>query len=437
MNTPSVSVSPQFKALKWQLLLSSVGVMGLTLAVAGLAVYEFVAHSLMQKSDRQLEVLADAAAHSLAEIERNPAAIAHPSLRALDNDGDLDLPWQDLQQPQQSIEWFGASGQRLGQAGATIPDLPLNPAVAQVNSGDWRILTIPVSIPDAAGLTSDQLQGYIRVSTSMEGIDEELERLRQGLVWGGLSALVICGMGGWWLTRQSLQPIERSVLQLKQFTADASHELHNPLTVIRTSIEVMQSHPERVHAADQPKLEAIASATAEMSQLVDDLLWLARTDGDLTTQSTWVLIPLHELLEEVVDGYTAAAQQKHLRLTATLKPDSLVYGDASQLKRLFLNLLANALHYTPEGGAVTITALRHDHWATVEIEDTGIGIAPDQLPLVFDRFWRADPARSRRDGGVGLGLAIAQAIAHRHGGEISVRSQLGVGSCFQVRLPTA
>lgn len=110
-------------------------------------------------------------------------------------------------------------------------------------------------------------------------------------------------------------------------------------------------------------------------------------------------------------------------------------GDSAQLSRLFSNLLENALQYTPEGGSVTLTLHQQNRYAIVSVRDTGIGLAPEQIAHVFDRFWRADKARSRREGGTGLGLAIAAAIAKHHGGKITVTSELDVGSCFQVRLP--
>ena len=281
------------------------------------------------------------------------------------------------------------------------------------------------------------LQGYVRTSEPLAEVEEELERLRWGLGWSGLVALVGCGIGSWWLTQQSLQPIEQSFQRLKQFTADASHELRSPLTAIHTSVEVMQTHPERIHPADSRKLTVIASATAQMTQMIEDLLLLARADGEVLHQPSQTILPLNELLEEVVDSFALQAEAKSIALKADLAIATPVKGDANQLKRAFHNLLANALQYTPEGGTVTVTASTQDDWVTVKITDTGIGIAPEHLSLVFDRFWRADQARTRRAGGSGLGLAIVQGIVRSHRGEITVSSQLEVGSCFQVHLPLA
>ena len=187
-------------------------------------------------------------------------------------------------------------------------------------------LTIPVYEAEPRP-GEPKLQGYVRVTQSNEAIAEELERVRSGLQWGSLLALGLSGVGGWWLTQQSLRPIEHSMQQLKQFTADASHELRNPLTAIKASVEVMLSHEERLHPTDLPKLEAIASATVQMSQLVDDLLWLARSDRTYVP-TRMIPIPLEDLLEDVLDQYMPQAEQKQIDLKADLHSPLSVLGDS-------------------------------------------------------------------------------------------------------------
>ncbi|MBD1911313.1 MULTISPECIES: ATP-binding protein [unclassified Leptolyngbya] len=453
----SVRISPQFKALRWRLLLSSLGVIGGTLAAFGAVVHHVVALNLEQQSDHDLSLLADAAAHSLPDI----LASRHTSIPAsiLDNDGDLDISWQKLQQEHQAVEWFDTQGQLVGQSGNPLLTIPFKPlqqqstntrkneneddaAAGQDIDGDGTLdglihqLTVPV-YSEARTKTKPVLQGYVRVSALDGEIAAELKRLRSGLQWGSLLALGLSAVGGWWLVRQSLQPIEASMQQLKQFTADASHELRTPLTVIKTSVDVIQSHPERVDVADLPKLEAIASATRQMSQLVDDLLWLTRSDQITDNQSTALTFPIDELLEEVVDQYAPEAEQRCITFKAVLQADTMVYGDPYSLKRLMTNLVTNALYYTPKGGTVTLSSQEEHNWVVINVQDTGIGIAAESLPFVFDRFWRADQARAQREEGSGLGLAIAQAIANCHSGEITVTSEQGKGSCFQVTLPTA
>ena len=436
--------SPQFSRLRWRLLLSSLGVISLTLGIAAIGVYQYVAYSLVQKTDQELASLANAAAKNIVNIKANHAALYSRLPPTFDNDGDLDIPWQDLRQNLQKVEWFDQNGNPLSKAGTHFVSMPIlrERYVTQING--MRVLTQPAYVADPPqpgtpkGIRPHQtLQGYVRTSEPLAEVEEELERLRWGLGWSGLVALVGCGIGSWWLTQQSLQPIEQSFQQLKQFTADASHELRSPLTAIHTSVEVMQSHPERIHPADSHKLTVIASATAQMTHMIEDLLLLARADGEVLHQPSPRILPLDELLEEVVDSFALQAEAKSIVLKADLAIATPVKGDANQLKRAFYNLLANALQYTPEGGTVTVASSTQDDWVTVKITDTGIGIAPEHLSLVFDRFWRADQARTRRAGGSGLGLAIVQGIVRSHRGEITVSSQIEVGSCFQIHLPLA
>lgn len=446
---PKTSLSPQFRALSVRLLLSYLGAMGAVVGFSTIATYHIVAHTLYQRVDQQLATLADAAAHSLPEVladqdENDQDGETRSPLLSMDEDDDLDIPWQNIRQEHQSIEWFDAQGQLITRRGKYLADRPLDPQAQPQQDDDVRFLTVPVyrsSINLSDETDQDQeLQGYVRVSEWMEDEEDELERLFIGMLWGGGIAVILIGATGWWLTQRSLQPIESSFRQLQQFTADASHELRSPLTAVQTAVEVMQSHPERIHPSDVSKLGAIASATRQMSELVDDLLLLARADTHASIVSSGLLIPLNEILEDLVDDLQPQAIANRVTLTLADCPEVNVQGDANQLKRLFRNLIENALNYTPAGGSVRVV-LSHSHspheQIQVHIRDTGIGIAPEHLPFVFDRFWRADQARSRREGGSGLGLAIAQAIAQSHGGSIQVRSELGIGSCFQVILPKA
>jgi signal transduction histidine kinase len=401
----------------------------------------------------------DEAIAPLPERPRSPVTILTEPLR-LDNDGDLDLPWQALQTPDQSVEWYDRTGERWAQTGSLVLDQPLNrpvhPSGRFEQRRNLRSLTLPVyrlagAVPLRGEIDDDLdsedldrlLVGYVRVSESVDGVEDLLEDLLWGLSLGWVVALGVTAIGGAWLTRQSLRPIEQSFAQLRQFTADASHELRSPLTAVRASVAVMESHPERIHPADVSKLRAIASATRQMTRLVEDLLLLARSDGTSTVlMRDRQSIPLAELLEELLDWYAIQAESRHITLHIPPLTDTAadleIWGDGALLRRLFANLLDNALKYTPTGGQVTLTLTATESWVNVGIADTGIGIAPEHLARVFDRLWRADPARSQAETGakgVGLGLAIAQAIARNHGGTITVTSTLGRGSRFQVSLP--
>jgi two-component system OmpR family sensor kinase len=335
------------------------------------------------------------------------------------------------------VEWFDSQQQVMVTEGSLFPETSLPPDIPTdgilLEHDQVRSFILPVySVPDQGNQSSDLL-GYVRANESTVLLEAELERFRGGLALGVLIVSSLVSVGGIWLTRESLKPILQSFEQLKQFTSDASHELRNPLTAIRASVSVMQSHPERVHPADSEKLKAIASASFQMSQLVDDLLLLTRIDRQIASSQEWRILSLDEMLEDLVNLYQDQAKQKQISLTLTILEPLEVSGDANQLQRLFTNLLANALQYTPFGGKVHITLECINDDALIRIEDSGIGIASEQLPYIFDRFWRVDPS-SQHHNGSGLGLAIAQGIVQQHQGEISVKSAIGQGSCFQVKL---
>jgi signal transduction histidine kinase len=229
--------------------------------------------------------------------------------------------------------------------------------------------------------------------------------------------------------------LETSFAALRRFTADASHELKTPLTVLRADIERAMQSPNV--AEDQlPALEEALAETARMADLVESLLTLARADEgrfDLHREN----VMLEPIVREVVETAMILGEASGVRVALERADPVHVEGDAVRLRQLFLNLVTNAVKYTPRDGQVTMALEdRGDHVAFV-VEDTGVGIAAADLPFIFDRFWRADRVRSRSGerGGAGLGLAIAQWIAHAHGGFISVGSRLGRGSTFTVQLP--
>jgi hypothetical protein len=391
-------INPQFRYLSWRLLLSYLGVMMAISGISMITVYEFFSLSLYQQLDRQLLILADAATHSLSEVKEHKEAFETDDFRGLDDDGDLDIPWQNIQQASQGIEWFDQNRQLIAKTGKVFPPIDLSHYHWTYIVDGKKIRTLTLQINKESELQK-QIIGYVRVSESTKPVERVLIKLRLGMMLGGILVSGLTAFGGMWLTKQSLKPIEQSFEKLKQFTADASHELRNPLAGIRTCVEVMQSHPERIHPADIDKLKAIASGVNQMTSLVEDLLLLARTDQDsIPITTNLVIIPMNELLEDLVEFLLYQAEEK--------------------------------------GGKVTVYLEQQEKWVWVRIEDTGIGISPEQLPLIFDRLWRADQARNRRKGGSGLGLAIAQTLAQNHQAEITATSQLGKGSCFSVRFPT-
>ena len=233
---------------------------------------------------------------------------------------------------------------------------------------------------------------------------------------------------------------------LRRFTADASHELKTPLTVVRADVE-RAMHPSASSEERMQALEEAMQEVARMSDLVDSLLTLARADEgrfDLVREA----IHLEPIVRDVYETALILGEGAGVTVSMPLVEDAVVMGDSTRLRQLFLNLITNAIKYTPEGGQVEMTlSLRNNNEVGFAVRDTGVGIAAADLPHIFDRFWRADKARSRRAaadlrgtserGGFGLGLAIAQWIAHAHGGTLTAQSRLARGSIFTVLLPVA
>jgi heavy metal sensor kinase len=233
---------------------------------------------------------------------------------------------------------------------------------------------------------------------------------------------------------QMLERIERSVQQIQQFTADASHELRAPLTLIRTAAE-FSLRRERTREDLADALSKILRESERMSRLVNSLLLLARTDAGVDDVR---LEPLNlaEPVQEAAEQARMLAQAREINYEIRLPSEPVpVSGDPDALRRVVFILIDNAIKYTPSGGAVSVRLSQQDGHAAVAVEDTGIGIAEADIARVFDRFWRADKVRSRSEGGVGLGLSIAETIARLHRGTIELSSKPGCGSVFTVVLP--
>jgi two-component system, OmpR family, heavy metal sensor histidine kinase CusS len=233
-----------------------------------------------------------------------------------------------------------------------------------------------------------------------------------------------------------LDRIESSVKRITQFTADASHDLRTPLSLIRTNAELALRRP-RTESEYRSTLMRILAASEESAQLIDHLLTLARADAG-ATQLNLQLAPLLPVLQDACQQGRLWAQAKGLDFQDSLSSEALaLHMDASAMERLLLTLLDNAVKYTPTGGTVSLRAYSDERHAIVEITDSGIGIADSDLHHIFDRFYRADQARSREVPGSGLGLAIARWIADGHKATIEVESSLGNGALFRVRVPLA
>jgi signal transduction histidine kinase len=233
-----------------------------------------------------------------------------------------------------------------------------------------------------------------------------------------------------------LDRIESSVKRITQFTADASHDLRTPLSLIRTNAELALRRP-RTDSEYRATLSRILATSEESAQLIEHLLTLARADAG-AMQFDLELAPLLPVLQNVCQQAHLWAQAKGLDFQESICAEALAVSmDGQAMERLLVTLLDNAVKYTPAGGKVNLRAYSHDRFAIVEIKDSGIGIDDCDLPHIFDRFYRADRARTREVQGSGLGLAIARWIADGHNATIEVQSSLGNGAVFRVRVPLA
>ena len=227
-----------------------------------------------------------------------------------------------------------------------------------------------------------------------------------------------------------LDRLDTSFTAQRQFVADASHELRNPLAVIRTNSDValQESVPEEVRV----RLEAVRRASERMRRLVDDLLALARLELAAGPRAE---VDLAAVVDEVRGELDALARAHGLELQARADGDLRVVADRDAVKRALANLLDNAFRHSPDGTPVRVAAERRNGWAVLSVEDGGPGLSAEEQQRVFERFWRSDASRSRESGGAGLGLAIVRRIAESHGGEVGVTSEPGAGATFELRLP--
>ena len=232
--------------------------------------------------------------------------------------------------------------------------------------------------------------------------------------------------------------LEDAIQTSKRFVADASHELRTPLTVLRGELESLAQERE-LRAPTAENLGSMLEEVTRLSGIVEGLLALSRLDAG-EAQEEWVPFDLAELAATTADQMSLLAEDKNIAVTCDAAPSITVKGDRARLKQVIVNLLDNAIKYTPRGGTVRLQISRQDGYAVLDVADDGIGIPAEALPHVFKRFFRVDDSRSRdaRDGGgAGLGLSIVQSICTAHGAQVEVSSVLGKGSRFRVRQPLA
>jgi two-component system, OmpR family, manganese sensing sensor histidine kinase len=334
------------------------------------------------------------------------------------------------------LEWFSAEGELLWSTFFISPGIPLHPD----STAETVMVTADQLLRQATQRieSSGQTLGYLRVSHPWFEVTKPSRQLMRDLSLGTVFMIGIVAAIGWFLSGLAMAPIRDSYQRLRQFTADASHELRNPIAVIQTNVQVALADPDPHLQQDQ--LRVIERLTRRLGKLVDDLLFLARQDSGMIPRQLDE-VHLNELLKDVVEEQRVIATEKAIVLELSLPEASAdgVQGDRNQLTRLFTNLISNAVQYTPESGSIQVRLQRKSQNAAqwqIQVQDTGIGIPAEALSQVFDRFYRVDPARGGKGRAeTGLGLAIAKVIAENHQGQIQVESTLQQGTTFTVTLP--
>ncbi|MBV9481887.1 MAG: HAMP domain-containing protein [Acidobacteria bacterium] len=284
------------------------------------------------------------------------------------------------------------------------------------------------------------LGGYWLMRRSLRPVDE-ITRRAEGITSSNLSERLPVIKTGDELERLSIAlnrmiaRLEDAFQHIHRFSADASHELRTPLTILQLELEEIAQHRELPPAtADQ--IGSALEETQRLSRIIENLMAIARLDAGEVKMDK-VLLNLGDLATSTAEQMKLLAEEKSLNLNCRIYSSVRVLGDHSRLKQVIVNLIDNAIKYTPEGGAIEVTVRSSDGKGVLEVNDNGLGISPEVMPHVFERFYRADKARSRDSGGAGLGLAIVKAICSAHGAEVQVASQEGEGSRFRVELPLA
>jgi len=278
--------------------------------------------------------------------------------------------------------------------------------------------------------------GTLQVGRTLAAFDGELRRLRWILVSGLLLTLASVAVASWWLSGLAMRPIYQSYQQQQQFTADVAHELRSPLASLLATVEAALRLPSDRTEQIPTLLTTLERQGRRLSQSISDLLLLASLERDAVATALHPCC-LNDIVADLTEELAELAAAKGIHLRSPVPTTEIqILGNESELYCLISNLIANAIQYTPADGSVTIGLTGDGHTATIAVKDTGIGISPIEQRRIFERFYRVNRDRSRKSGGTGLGLAIAQTIAHRHRGQIEVRSAVQVGSTFAVRFPT-
>ena len=398
-----------FKSTRIRLTAWYVGILAVFLIALGVALFQLEEHQLRTNADNGLRATADRVEVNVQKTGLSAAGAVYGNYIVTVSDGSP--PPVDT-----SGHWSNRSAILAALAHGS-----------DLRTVEHRGFTFRIY---SQKLHARRLRGHafaVQVARDLEPEEDALHGLLRNMLLGAVVCVAVAAVGGWFLAGKSLEPVAAAFARQQTFVADASHELRTPLAVIRANAEFLQQ--------EQPGSEEAAEILAEtdrLTSLVEAMLALARGQGGASAESR---LDLGELVTASAQALRPLAGERKVALDVSVADGMEVRGNADQLHQLVLILVDNALRYTPEGGKVTVDARRIDGSAVVAVSDTGIGIDPDALEHVFERFYRADEARTRAFGGSGLGLSIAEQLVTEHGGRIAAESTPGRGSTFTVSLP--
>ena len=445
---PKFSTLTNSPRLRLAILYSSV--IGGILLVLGYATHRVLARIYVQMVDREIDILSMSMNVHLLEkslITPNilPADIDRvvPSICLIDRPCSVlkDSIFDNFIREDYHLQLLDNSGKALAAIGEKpglfpqLSDFSSIKTVKDLQGNAYHLHHIRLKT------TQNQDWGYLQVGRSVQKYGSYMMGLHWLIMAGIPFTMIVVGAASWWLAGVAMQPIYKSYTQMQRFTADASHELRTPIAAIKAMLEIAIVNLNTNDPEIRSTFLALQRQTDRMNILAQDLLLLSRLDfdqpGHLTSDSLRVSICLNEILQDLEEELAPLAMAAQVDLSCHFQSPTNLYilGNTNQIYRLFSNLITNAIEYTEPQGKVEIQLSHHvQNYVVVIVQDSGIGIAKADLPHLFDRFYRIQQDRSRQTGGLGLGLAIVKAIVQAHGGQISIESEVGIGSRVKVRL---
>jgi signal transduction histidine kinase len=412
------------EGMRWRLTLGYAGIFALILVFLAVAAVAGFSRELTNQQDTLLTQEAKDQSRNLLDDE-------HREVLA---EGSAEYSWVALD-PNGHITARDPTAARLGTLG--LPSKALAREALQEDEGVSATIRGPqgkVRVVSLPMRESGEVIGVIQYARSLDGVRQTIDRLLLVLIPLALGGLGAALLGGLYMAGRAMRPARQSFERQRAFVADASHELKTPLTLIRADAEMVLFR-DHLNEEDRKLLDHALAETDRMGAVLSDLLLVARLDAgkvDLAEKP----FDLAALLSEEAERFGARAASKGVRLEV-LTPDELTArGDVKRTGQALAVLFDNAVRFTPSGGSIAVHGRSGDRWAEASVADTGPGISPDDLPRVFDRFYRAEAARTRsKGGGTGLGLSIARDLVRAQGGDLLAERPRNGGAVFRLRLP--